>query len=108
MYNIILFFLLYPFMPLTNKDIQKISQLAKINIDQKNEAELLKKLHGILDLIDAMQKIDTSNVEPMSHALDISQPLRDDEISETTNKEKFLNLSKEANKDYFIVPRVVD
>ena len=95
-------------MALTNKDIKKLSQLAKININSKDEEIVLSKLEGIMKLIDSMQKVNTDNIEPMSHALDINQPLREDVVSEKNQKNDFLKLGPESNENYFIVPRVVE
>ena len=49
-----------------------------------------------------------TDVQPMSHALDIYQTLRDDVVTERNQKENFLQLGPESNEDYFIVPRVVE
>ena len=95
-------------MALTDKDIKKLSHLAKINISSDDELIVLKKLDGIMKLIDTMQKIDTTDVQPMSHALDIYQTLRDDIVTESNQKETLLQLGPESNEDYFIVPRVVE
>ena len=92
-------------MALTDKDIKKLSHLAKINIDSKDEEIVLSKLEGIIKLI---QKVDTDNIAPMSHALDITQPLREDVVTEKNQKNDFLKLGPESNNDYFIVPRVVE
>ena len=61
-----------------------------------------------MKLIDSMQKVNTDNIEPMSHALDINQPLREDVVSEKNQKNDFLKLGPESNENYFIVPRVVE
>ena len=66
------------------------------------------KLEGIIKLIDSMQKVNTDNIDPMSHALDITQPLREDVVTEKKQKNDFLKLGPESNEDYFIVPRVVE
>jgi aspartyl-tRNA(Asn)/glutamyl-tRNA(Gln) amidotransferase subunit C len=95
-------------MALTDKDIKKLSHLAKINIDSKDEEIILSKLEGIIKLIDSMQKVNTDNIDPMSHALDITQPLREDVVTEKNQKNDFLELGPESNDDYFIVPRVVE
>lgn len=95
-------------MALTDKDIKKLSHLAKINIDSKDEEIILSKLDGIIKLIDSMQKVNTDNIQPMSHAQDITQPLREDVITEKNQKNDFLKLGPESNEDYFIVPRVVE
>ena len=95
-------------MALTDKDIKKLSHLSKINIDTKDEKIILSKLDGIMELIDSMQQVDTNDIEPMSHALDITQPLRDDVVTEKNQKDNFLKLGPEFNEDYFVVPRVVE
>lgn len=95
-------------MALSLEDIKKISQLAKININPEQEEIVLKKLKNILNLVEKMQSIDTEGVEPMSHALDISQPLREDKAMPSLNKEKYLKLSAKSNEHYFIVPQVIE
>ena len=77
-------------------------------IDSNDEKIVLSKLEGIIKLIDTMQQVDTNNIEPMSHALDITQPLREDVVTEENQKNDFLKLGPESNEDYFIVPRVVE
>ena len=67
-----------------------------------------KKLTGIMDLIDEMQKIDTDSIEPMSHALDINQPLRKDEVSESDIRKKTMPLAPEAEDSVFMVPQVIE
>ena len=95
-------------MALTDKEIKKLSHLAKINIDSKDEEIVLSKLEGIIKLIDSMQKVNTDGIQPMSHALDITQPLRVDMVTEENQKNDFLKLGPESNENYFIVPRVVE
>jgi aspartyl-tRNA(Asn)/glutamyl-tRNA(Gln) amidotransferase subunit C len=95
-------------MSITQKDIAKLSKLAKININDKDKELVIKKLDGILELINAMQMVDTKSIEPMSHALDISQPLREDTQTEFSNKDRYLELGPDSNEDYFIVPRVIE
>ena len=65
-------------MKFDNDEIKKIAHLARININ-KNEADKVgEKLEGILGLIDQMTQVNTDGIEPMAHALDITQPLRED------------------------------
>jgi len=95
-------------MALTDKDIKKLSHVAQINIDSKDEQIVLSKLEGIIKLIDSMQKVNTDNIYPMSQVLDITHPLREDVVTEKNQKNDFLKLGPESNEDYFIVPRVVE
>tara|TARA_B100000780_G_C21055237_1_gene423916 strand:- start:2 stop:289 length:288 start_codon:yes stop_codon:yes gene_type:complete len=95
-------------MSISKKDIEKIANLAQINISQEEVEKLENKLDGIMSLIDKMQSINTENIEPMSHALDISQPLRKDEVTESDLRKKILPLAPEAEKSLFIVPQVIE
>ncbi len=95
-------------MALTDKDIKKLSHLAKINISSDDEMIVLKKLDGIIKMIDSMQKIDTTDVQPMSHALDISQPLRADQVTESDIRTKTMALAPETEESLFIVPQVIE
>ena len=63
-------------MTLKNKDLEQISYLARININKKNFPSLKKELESILELVAKMDSVNTESVVPMSHPLDISQPLR--------------------------------
>lgn len=95
-------------MTISQDDIKKIAYLARIKISQDESVVLEKKLNGIMDLIDKMQKVDTDNIEPMSHALDINQPLRKDVVSELDIRKKTLPLAPEAEDSMFIVPQVIE
>ena len=73
-------------------DIKKIAHLARINVSDEESELIEQRLTGIMNLIDAMQKVDTDGVEPMSHALEISQPLRTDEVNETDLRKKNVSI----------------
>jgi len=95
-------------MKFDNDEIKKIAHLARININ-KNEADKVgEKLEGILGLIDQMTKVNTDGIEPMAHALDITQPLREDKVTEVDIRKKSLKLSNETHQSLFIVPRVIE
>ena len=55
-----------------------------------------------------MQEVNTESIEPMSHALDIDQPLREDKVTEKDIRDKSLSLAPHADKDLFIVPQVIE
>jgi aspartyl-tRNA(Asn)/glutamyl-tRNA(Gln) amidotransferase subunit C len=95
-------------MKFDNDEIKKIAHLARININ-KNEADKVgEKLEGILGLIDQMTQVITDGIEPMAHALDITQPLREDKVTEVDIRKKSLKLSNETHQSLFIVPRVIE
>jgi aspartyl-tRNA(Asn)/glutamyl-tRNA(Gln) amidotransferase subunit C len=95
-------------MAINKSEIKKIAYLAHINISQEEADQVEKKLVGILALIEKMQEVNTESIEPMSHALDINQPLRNDVVTEIDIREKSLSLAPQTEKSLFIVPQVIE
>ena len=95
-------------MSLNQADLKKIAHLARINVSEQETKVIEEKLQGIMSLIDQMQNVDTDNVEPMSHAIEVSQPLRDDIVKETDIRKDSLPLASEVHDSLFLVPQVIE
>ncbi|MAS00523.1 MAG: Asp-tRNA(Asn)/Glu-tRNA(Gln) amidotransferase GatCAB subunit C [Nitrosomonadales bacterium] len=95
-------------MSINKEEIKKIAHLARINVSQDEVNQVEKKLDGIMTLIEKMQEINTESIEPMSHALDIDQPLREDKVTEKDIRNKSLSLAPHADNNLFIVPQVIE
>lgn len=95
-------------MTLTVTDVKRIADLAYIEIDSDEAEATLTQLTGIFDLIETMQAINTSSVEPMSHAQSVTQRLRDDEVTETDQRELCQNLAPQVEAGLYLVPKVIE
>ena len=95
-------------MSINREEIRKMAHLSRINVSQQEVEQVEKKLVGILDLIEKMQEVDTDSIEPMSHALDINQPLREDKVTEKDIRDKSLSLAPHSEQSLFIVPQVIE
>jgi len=95
-------------MSINQKDIQKIAHLARINVSEEESRILETKLGSIMTMIDKMQAVNTDNVEPMSHALEVTQPLREDVVTEKDMRSNALALAPEVEQSTFIVPQVIE
>ena len=80
-------------MSFKDQDLEQIAYLGRINIDKNYFPSLKRELESILDLVTKINSADTESVEPMSHPLDLFQPLRKDEVTEKDERE---NLQKNA------------
>jgi aspartyl-tRNA(Asn)/glutamyl-tRNA(Gln) amidotransferase subunit C len=76
-------------MALSIEDIKKIAHLARIEVSEIDAAATLTKLTGILGLIEQMQAVDTTGIEPMSHSQDLNQRLREDVVTKTNLRDEF-------------------
>ena len=66
------------------------------------------QLSGIFDLIAEMQAVDTKGIEPMSHAQDVSQRLREDVVTETNQREAFQEIAPQVEAGLYLVPQVIE
>tara|TARA_Y100000996_G_scaffold412088_1_gene397427 strand:+ start:145 stop:426 length:282 start_codon:yes stop_codon:yes gene_type:complete len=88
--------------------IIKIADLAKIEIKQDQINDIASSLEKILNLVDEMNSINTDDVEPMAHPLNIKQELRKDKVSETNNRDLFQKDNKYTDNGYYKVPKIID
>ena len=95
-------------MTITEVDVKKIARLAKLNLSDTDLHHQTEKLSQILDFIAQMNSIDTSNVEPMSHTLDLSQRLREDAITEPDLRDKFQQIAPMTEAGLYLVPKVIE
>jgi aspartyl-tRNA(Asn)/glutamyl-tRNA(Gln) amidotransferase subunit C len=95
-------------MTLTVNDVKRIADLAYIEIDEDEAKATLIQLSGIFDLIETMQAVDTSTVEPMSHAQSVVQRMREDEITETDQREFCQSIAPQVEAGLYLVPQVIE
>jgi aspartyl-tRNA(Asn)/glutamyl-tRNA(Gln) amidotransferase subunit C len=95
-------------MPLTLDEVKKIADLAKLNIEDRDMSPLTENLERILQLVDEMKAVDTSNVEPLAHPLEETQSLRVDQVTETNHSEAFQKIAPEVYAGLYIVPQVIE
>ena len=93
---------------LNEEDIQKIAWLARLEIDPADTAKYAGELSRVLDLVDQLNQIDTSDVEAMAHPTDAVQRLRADEVTEQDQREKFQSIAPLAEDGLYLVPRVIE
>src|SRR5262245_46537135 len=84
------------FVSLSKDEVKKIAILARLNLSEEDIAFYAPQLSRILDFIEHMNQIDTSNVAPLAHPLDISQRLRDDVINEPNLRDKYQRIAPQV------------
>ena len=95
-------------MSLSLDDIKRVANLACIEVSEAEAATALAQLSGIFGLIEQMQAVDTSAIEPMSHAQDVVQRLRDDTITESDQRELFQSIAPKTEAGLYLVPKVIE
>ena len=95
-------------MSLTLDDVKRIAQLARIAIDENEAEAALSQLSGIFGLIEQMQSVDTTGVEPMSHAQDVTLRLREDVVTESDQHRLFQSVAPQVENGLYLVPKVIE
>jgi aspartyl-tRNA(Asn)/glutamyl-tRNA(Gln) amidotransferase subunit C len=93
---------------LADIDIQHLANLAQLELSQQEISVVGEDLQRIMIMVDQMQAIDTSNVEPLAHPLDARQRLRPDQITETIERDLYQQGAPATADGLYLVPRVVE
>ena len=95
-------------MSIDNQTVRKVSKLAKIKINEKEETKLIEELNNILGWVDELKKVDTDQIEPMLSVFNESMVMRKDEVSSDISEELVLKNAPESKSGFFVVPKVVE
>ena len=89
-------------------NIQHLANLAQLELNEQETAAVGEDLQRIMTMVDQMQAIDTSSVEPLAHPLDARQRLRPDQVTETIERELYQQGAPATADGLYLVPRVVE
>ena len=93
---------------ITEETVDKIANLARLEFNGKEKEEIIKDLNRMLDFVNKLNELDTSNVEPLIYMNDEVNVLREDEVKQTISQKEALNNAPKKDSDYFKVPKVVE
>tara|TARA_Y100000741_G_scaffold89815_1_gene66402 strand:- start:2005 stop:2286 length:282 start_codon:yes stop_codon:yes gene_type:complete len=90
------------------KTVTTISYLSRLKIDGEKEQKIVKDLDNIIEFVDKLNDVNTSDIEPLTNPLEKKAKTRNDEVTAKNLKKELLEVAPSANEDYFLVPRVVE
>ena len=93
---------------ITPEDVDHIAGLAQLTVDDETRQRLVVQLNDILAYIDKLNELDTTGIEPMMHAVPMTNVFRDDVVGESLDREKALMNAPKTDGEYFLVPRILD
>ena len=95
-------------MPITIKDVEKIADLARLNLTSEEKNKFTKQFNLILEYFKKLNELDTSGIEPLSQPLNITNVFREDLVRESLPVEKALENAPDKAGNYFKVPKVIE
>ena len=95
-------------MALERSDVEKIAHLARLGLTESEIPQTTATLNNILGLIDAMQAVDTTGIEPLAHPLEATQRLRADTVTEQNQRDAYQAVAPAVESGLFLVPKVIE
>ena len=95
-------------MALERTEVEKIAHLARLGLAEDELTATTATLNNILGLIDAMQAVDTTGIEPLAHPLEATQRLRADVVTETNQRDAYQAIAPAVEQGLFLVPKVIE
>lgn len=92
---------------LSREDVLKIAKLSKLEFEENEIEKFRTDLNKILEHMEELNNMDTSNVEPLFNVLDLKDRLREDTVKENRIKKELLENAPEKDGDFIIVPKIV-
>jgi aspartyl-tRNA(Asn)/glutamyl-tRNA(Gln) amidotransferase subunit C len=88
--------------------VRKVARLARIAEPEDRLETLAKELNGIMSWIEQLSEVDTDGVEPMTSAVHMPAPMREDVVTEGGDPQLVLSNSPKRSGNFFVVPKVVE
>ena len=95
-------------MKLSSQEVEYVAHLARLEITDKEKDKFTAQLNDILLYIGKLNELNTKGVEPMSHAIAVTNAFREDNIVDSIGTEKSLANAPDARGEFFRVPKVID
>ena len=95
-------------MKLTAQEVEYVAHLARLEITPQEKEKFTAQLNDILLYIDKLNELDTKGVEPMSHAIGVTNAFREDNVVESIGTEKTLANAPDERGEFFRVPKVIE
>ncbi len=98
-------------MALTSLDIDRIANLARLELSASESERMLTQLNGFFDIVEKMRAVDTGDLTPLAHPVaaikEIALRLRDDIASEPNQREANQRSAPAVERGLFLVPKVI-
>lgn len=92
---------------LTDAQVRHVAKLSRLRLSDDEVSQLATRLSAVLDYVSKLNELNVDGVEPMAHAMELSNVLRDDEPRPGLPTEAVLANAPEKSPPFFVVPKVI-
>ena len=94
-------------MKISRQEVEHVAHLARLNLSEDDLAKMTGQLDEILNYVAKLEELDTTDIEPTTHAFSVRNAYRDDIPQESLSQEDSLRNCAAKNNEAFIVPRIL-
>ena len=95
-------------MSIDKDTVKHIAKLARISLDEKKINSLSKDLSSIMKFIEKLKELNTDKISPLTSIINASLRTRKDEVKDGKIRDQILKNSPDKNKEFFVVPKVIE
>lgn len=95
-------------MSITQKELSQIAYLARLKFDEDALAESTIQMNNILSFVEQLSEVETDDIMPMAHPLEMTQRLRIDEITQVDEHKLFQSIAPQTQQQLYLVPTVIE
>ena len=92
---------------ITRETVEKIAKLARLQLSESDLEKYTGQLNNILGHIEKLNQLDTQAIEATTHAVEVANPMREDEVKPSSVIDAVLEISPDHEEHFFRVPKVI-
>lgn len=92
---------------ITRDEVRHVAKLARLELSEGDELALTGQMNNILAYMDTLNQLDTTDVPPTTHAIQLQNVFRPDEVHSSLDRTDSLANAPETDRVSFIVPKVI-
>ncbi|HYS15705.1 MAG TPA: Asp-tRNA(Asn)/Glu-tRNA(Gln) amidotransferase subunit GatC [Candidatus Binatia bacterium] len=90
------------------KDVEHVARLTRLALTEAELERMREQLNSILAHLDTLRAVDTEGVPPTSHAVDVVNVMREDEVEPCLSQDAMLANAPDRSGEFFRVPRIIE
>lgn len=95
-------------MAVDSKEVERIASLSKLEFSEEEKVSITEDMNRMLDFVQQLQQVDTTDVKPLIYMLEEEAVLREDKVVESITQKEALENAPESDTDFIKVPKVLN
>lgn len=92
---------------ISETEVLRVAELARLELTEAEKTRMTEQMNQILNYMETLNELETEGIEPMTHAIQLQNVFRPDEVKESLERELGLSNAPQSDGVNFIVPKVI-